>query len=106
MQIRTLALPVCNLPIDKQTTRRRRQEDNSAVATNLPHAPHDAELLRVDEALQHDPDGHVDVVLQHVVPQVHLGVGLGHADHGLDVTNRDGDAACCLMTTPNQQLTI
>lgn len=74
------------------------------MATNLPHAPHDAELLRVDEALQHDPDGHVDIVLQHVVPQVHLGVGLGHADHGLDMTDRDGDAACCLIETPNQQL--
>ena len=57
------------------------------------HAPHDAVLLRVDEALQHDADGHVDVVLLYVVPQVHLGVGLGHADHGLDVPHRDWDAA-------------
>lgn len=63
-----------------------------AGRTHLPHAPHDAELLRVNEALQHHPDGHVDVVLQNVVPQVHLGVGLGHADHGLDVADSDGDA--------------
>lgn len=66
--------------------------------THLSHAPHDAELLRVDEALQHHPDGHIDIVLQDVVPQVHLGVGLGHADHGLDVADRDGDAACGLWT--------
>lgn len=66
------------------------------TSTNLPHAPHHAELLCVDEALQHDPDGHVDVVLQYIVPQVHFGVSLRHADHGLNVTNRDGDAACGL----------
>lgn len=71
---------------------------DAAAPAHLPHAPHDAELLRVDEALQHHPDGHVDVVLQHVVPQVHLGVGLGHADHGLDVANGDGDAARGLWT--------
>lgn len=60
---------------------------------HLAHAPHDAELLGVDEALQHHPDGHVDIILHHVVAQVHAGVRLGHADHGLDVPHRDGDAA-------------
>lgn len=70
----------------------------SVAHTHLPHAPHDAELLCVDEALQHHPDGHVDVVLQNVVPQVHLGVCLGHADHRLDVADSDRDAASSLQS--------
>ena len=49
-------------------------------------------LLRVDEGLEDDPDGHVDVVLVHVLAQVHLGVGLRQTDHALDVPHRDGDA--------------
>lgn len=72
--------------------------------THLAHAPHDAELLRVDEALQHHPDGHVDVVLHHVIPQVHAGVSLGHPDHGLDVPHRDGDAAGRLRRGRKEQL--
>lgn len=64
--------------------------------THLPHAAHDAELLRVDEALQHHADGHADVILDHVVAQVDARVGLCHADHGLDVPHRDRDAACGL----------
>lgn len=67
--------------------------------TDLSHAPHDAELLCVYEALQHDPNGHVDVILQHIVPQVHLGMGLRHTNHGFNVTNCDGDAACGLLVT-------
>lgn len=70
-----------------------RSYSRSSASAHLAHAPHDAELLRVDEALQHHPDGHIDIVLHHIVPQVHAGVSLGHADHGLDVTHRDGDAA-------------
>lgn len=66
----------------------------------LAHAAHDAELLRVDEAFEHDADCHVDVVLHHVVTQVHLGVRLRHADHRLDVAHRDGDAARRLRETP------
>lgn len=79
------------------------QKNNPPPLTHLPHAPHDAELLCVDEALQHDPNGHVDVILHYVVPQVHLGVSLRHADHGLDVTNCNGDAACGLLGRPNQR---
>ena len=40
-----------------------------------------------------EPDGHVDVVLVNELSEVHLGVGLGDADHRLDVTDGDGDAA-------------
>lgn len=69
----------------------------------LAHAPHDAELLCVDEALQHHPDGHVDIVLHHVIAQVHAGVRLGHADHGFDVPHRDGDAARCLRAKGRRQ---
>lgn len=61
--------------------------------THLPHAAHDTELLRVDEALQHHSDGHVDVILYHIVPQVDARMGLCHADHGLDVSHCNGDAA-------------
>ena len=50
-------------------------------------------LLRVDEGLEDDPDGHVDVVLVHVLAQVHLGVGLRQPDHALDVPHSDGNTA-------------
>ena len=58
----------------------------------LSHASHDAEFLRADEALQHDPDGHVDVVVVDVVAQVHLRMRFRHADHRLDVTHCDRNA--------------
>jgi hypothetical protein len=58
-------------------------------ATYASHVLHDRELLGVDEALQRDADGHVDVVLTDVVPEVHASVGLGDADHAFNVT--DGD---------------
>lgn len=64
---------------------------------HLPHTAHDAELLCIHEALQHHADGHVDIVLHHVVPQVDARVGLSHADHGLNVPHCDGDAACGLQ---------
>lgn len=67
-----------------------------SAGAHLAHAPHDTELLRVDEALQHHPDGHVDVIFHHIVPQVHAGMSLSHPDHGLNVTHCDGDAAGCL----------
>ena len=51
----------------------------------LLHGLHHRVLLSVDEALQHDPHGHVDVVLTDKLPQVHLGVRLGHPDHALNV---------------------
>lgn len=70
--------------------------------TNLPHAPHDTELLCVYEALQHDPYSHVDIIFQYIVPQVHLGMSFSHADHRFNVTNCDGDAACGLLVTQNQ----
>lgn len=67
----------------------------------LLHSPHDGELLRVNEAFQHDADGHIDVVVCYVLADVHTCVGLGHADHGLDVADSDGDGACC-HTLPSQ----
>lgn len=72
--------------------------------THLPHAAHDAELLCVDEALQHHADGHVDIIFYHIVTQVDSRMGLRHADHGLDVPHRDGDAACCLEGRMRQAL--
>ena len=64
----------------------------SEIVPFLPHLDYGV-LLRVDEGLEDDPDGHVDVVLVHVLPQVHLGVGLRQPDHALDVPHSDGDAA-------------
>ena len=64
----------------------------------LPHVPRHGELLRVDEALQHHPDRHVDVVFGHVLSQVHLGMRLGHADHRLDMANGDRYRASGLRT--------
>lgn len=57
------------------------------------HLPHDGELLGGDEGLENDADGHVDVVLRHLPPEVHLRVGLRDADHGLHVADRDGNGA-------------
>ena len=37
---------------------------------------HNAELLSVDEALQHDADGHVYVVVADMLSEVHPSVGL------------------------------
>ena len=51
----------------------------------LLHGLHHGVLLSVDEALQHDPHGHVDVILTDELPQMHLGVRLRDPDHALDV---------------------
>lgn len=48
---------------------------------HLSHAPHHAELLRVDKALQHNTYSHVDVVLLYVIAEVHTCVSLCHPDH-------------------------
>jgi hypothetical protein len=60
---------------------------------HLSHAPHDAEFLCSDETLQHDADGHVDVVFVDVISQMHASVRLCHTDHGLNVTHSDGNAS-------------
>lgn len=36
--------------------------------------------------------GHVDVLVIHVLPEVHGGMSLRHADHGLEVSHCDGHA--------------
>jgi hypothetical protein len=36
-----------------------------------------AHLLRGDEGLEHDADGHVHVIVRHVLAQVHARVGMG-----------------------------
>jgi len=86
---------------------------------------HDGELLRGDEALEHDSDGHIHVILAdlrahmcmgvgwvstvrgvattstaaavaasaYIVSEVHLGMALRHADHGLDVTHCNGNTS-------------
>ena len=64
--------------------------------THLAHVPHDGVLLRVNEALQHDSNGHVHVVAVNVLPQVHACVSLGDADDRLYVSHCDGDAASAL----------
>ena len=76
----------------KKTERSRDTESR----THLSHSSHDGEFLRGDEAFQHDADGHVDVILVHVITQMHASMRLRHADHRLDVTDRDGDTACRL----------
>ena len=63
----------------------------------LSHAAHDAELLCSDEALQHNPDGHVDVILVYVVTKMHASMSLSHANHGLNVSHRDWYASSCLQ---------
>lgn len=64
----------------------------------LSHAAHDAKLLCADEALQHDADGHVDIIFIDIVTQVHTSMCFSHADHGLNVPNSDRNAACSLVS--------
>jgi len=52
----------------------------------------DRELLGLDEALEHHADGDVDVLVPHDFPQMQPRVRLRHADDGLDVPHRDGQA--------------
>lgn len=77
-------------------TQRVRGAALSSAGTYLAHASHDTELLCVNETLQHHPDGHVDIILHHIISQVHTGMSLSHPDHGLNVPHCDGDAASCL----------
>ena len=51
----------------------------------LLHRLHDGVLLSVDEALQHNPHGHVNIVLAHKLPQMHLGMRLSYPNHAFDV---------------------
>ena len=64
-----------------------------SFTTDLPHRSHDGEFLRVDEALEHDADRHVDVILIYIISQVKSRVRFGHANHRLDVTHGDWDAS-------------
>lgn len=50
----------------------------------------DARLLRRHEAPNHDLNREVDIVAPDVLAKVHLGRRLSHADHRLEVTDRDG----------------
>lgn len=58
------------------------------------HLLHHAELLGLDEALQHHADGHAYVRLQDVFAQMDAGMRLGHTDHTLNVSHRNGQRAC------------
>ena len=68
------------------------------ITTDLPHRSHDGEFLRVDEALEHDADRHVDVILIYIISQVKSRVRFRHANHRLDVTHCDWDASGRLST--------
>ena len=58
----------------------------------LSHVPHDGILLCVDEALEHNSYGHVDVITVNVLPQVHSSVSLGDPDDRFNVTYCYGNA--------------
>lgn len=62
----------------------------------LSHVPHDSIFLCVNEALQHDSDGHVDVITVHILPQVHSGMRFSNTDYGLNVTHCDRDTTSSL----------
>lgn len=59
----------------------------------LAEVVHHRVLLGLDEGLEGDTDGQVNVIGTHMVAQVHLGVGLGHAHDALNVPDGDGDGA-------------
>lgn len=62
--------------------------------TYLFHVTHDRELLSVNEGLQHHSNSHVDIIFMDILPQMHAGMSLSHADHALNVTYSDGNTAC------------
>lgn len=53
----------------------------------------DRHLLRIDKAPHGDLDGQVDVVGPDILAEVHLCRCLGHADHALEMSHRDGERA-------------
>jgi len=46
----------------------------------------------LDEAVEHNTDGEVDIVLTDVLTEMHLGGGLRHTQDGFDVSHGDGDS--------------
>lgn len=68
--------------------------------TDLSHGLHDGELLSVDEGLEDEAEGGVDVIVGDVLTQVETGVGLSETHHRLDVAHRDGHRARRRRLTP------
>lgn len=68
----------------------------TTLFSHLSHVPHDGVFLCVDEALQHDPDGHVHIVTVNILSEVHPRVGLSYPYDGLNVTHCDGNTASSL----------
>lgn len=58
-------------------------------ATNLLHLPADTPFLCLDKAVDHDSDGHVNVVGADLLAKVHPGVGLSKTNHAFQVTHGD-----------------
>jgi hypothetical protein len=61
--------------------------------SHLAHVVHNGVLLRADEALQGNRNGHVNVVVANMVAQVHPRVRLAEADNALHVTHGNGNGA-------------
>lgn len=59
----------------------------------------DGILLRCDEGVEGDPDGHINVLVRHVLPEVHLRVGLALPQHALEMPHSHGHAALSRLTT-------
>ena len=69
----------------------------SRACTYLSHVPHDSIFLCVNEALQHDSDGHVDIITVHILSQVHSGMGFSYTDYRLNMTHSDRDTTSSLQ---------
>ena len=54
--------------------------------------PADGKLLGHNERFEHHLDGNIHVIVADIVTEVHLGVGRGHAQDALDVSDGDGDS--------------
>ena len=91
-----MSLVTCQKWNSKLHQQQKNKQNTSVRVPHLSHASHDAEFLGGDEALQHDSDGHVDVILIDIVAEVHAGMSLCHSNNGFNVSDCDGDAACCL----------
>jgi len=67
-----------------------------ASCTNLSHASHYTELLCRYKTLQHDTQGHIDIVFINIITKMHSCVCLWHANNRFDVTYSDWYTSCCL----------
>lgn len=65
--------------------------------TYFTHGAHHRVFLGVDERFEHDANGHVDVIFDDIVAEMHFRVSFRKPNHTFDVTNCDRNTSCHLL---------